>query len=565
VTWTPGPYSLPPLVAAGIATALAVEGYRQRDRPVAQPFVVLMATIAAWSLAYAVQLGFRTLEAQLFWSAVSTTLGSTVPVIWMVLTLVYAGHRSWLTRRRLAALAAEPVALWALLWSNSAHGLVWTDATLEPAASTVVLDLSYGPAYLVHLGVAYLFVLVGVAVLLGVFVRSTTVYRRQAGLLVVGAVVPLAANVAFTAGLSPVPEIDLTTSVFTLTGVVFALALFRFDFLELTPVAREQLVEEFGGGLVVVDDAGRVVEHDDVARAVVDGLERVGRDLTDLLAVEAITEVDGRVMGATVDGRERTYETGVSPLTDHRGEVAGWMVALQDVTARREYEQRLEVANRLLRHNLRNDMTKVIGLANLIADQTSGEPATVAENIVTVAEDVAEMSRKARQIETTLDASRTDSQAVRLRPLLETVVEEGREECPSAAISLSVADDPTVTAPGRDLLASAFANVVGNAVAHSDRDEPEVTVSAERVGETVAVEVGDDGPGIPEIERAVLESGEESALDHASGLGLWLAHWVATACGGSVAFEENEPRGSVVVFRLPTPADGEGMAGTAVT
>jgi signal transduction histidine kinase len=563
VGWTLTVYALPPLLSAALAATLAYEGWRHRDEAVARSFVVLMVAIAVWSTVYAVQLGFETAGAQLLWARVATSFGGAVPVIWVVLAASYAGYDEWTTRTRVAALAAEPVALAALLWTNDAHGLVWRDVRFDPSTAPVVVDPAMGPAYVAHLVFAYALVLAGIAMLVVVFVRSGPVYRRQSGLLVVGAVVPLTANVASTMGLSPVPNLDLTTSTFALTGVVFGLALFRFDLLNLTPVARRNVVTEFGAGLVVVDRDDQVVEFNDVASAAVAGLERFGQDLPELLGMEDLEDVEGRVVTAEFRGRSRAYELGVTTLRDYRENAVGQVVGLQDVTARREYEQRLEVVNRMLRHNIRNEMTKVIGLAGLVADDTSGEPAVAAERIADVAEAVAEMGEKARRIETTLAVEQGGTETVALEPVLASVVEDCRAEWPSASVSLSVADDPAVRTPGEDLLESALQNVLENALSHSDRAEPTVEVSAEPAGEEVVVRVADDGPGIPEMERTALDVGRESALEHTSGLGLWLAHWVTTASGGTLRFEPNEPRGSVVEFRLPAPDDQSTASGTA--
>ncbi|MDX1746566.1 MAG: ATP-binding protein [Halobacteriales archaeon] len=64
------------------------------------------------------------------------------------------------------------------------------------------------------------------------------------------------------------------------------------------------------------------------------------------------------------------------------------------------------------------------------------------------------------------------------------------------------------------------------------------------------VRVADDGPGIPEPDRKVLV-GTDTGLENASGLGLWLVNWIVSESGGEVHYEPNEPRGSVVVIRLP--------------
>ncbi|WP_458189723.1 ATP-binding protein [Haladaptatus sp. NG-WS-4] len=61
----------------------------------------------------------------------------------------------------------------------------------------------------------------------------------------------------------------------------------------------------------------------------------------------------------------------------------------------------------------------------------------------------------------------------------------------------------------------------------------------------------DDGPGIPSEEQSVLSEGRETALQHGSGLGLWLTNWVVGKFGGELTFGANQSRGSVVTIRLP--------------
>lgn len=69
----------------------------------------------------------------------------------------------------------------------------------------------------------------------------------------------------------------------------------------------------------------------------------------------------------------------------------------------------------------------------------------------------------------------------------------------------------------------------------------------------VEVGVADDGPGIPDHERAVLEDGRETPLEHGSGLGLWIVVWKS---GGAVEFEPNDPEGTVVTSRFDAAPRG---------
>ncbi|MGM0399219.1 MAG: ATP-binding protein, partial [Halobacteriota archaeon] len=72
--------------------------------------------------------------------------------------------------------------------------------------------------------------------------------------------------------------------------------------------------------------------------------------------------------------------------------------------------------------------------------------------------------------------------------------------------------------------------------------------------------VEDDGPGIPDHEKAVLREGEETPLAHGSGLGLWLVYWIVTMNGGRLEISDNEPRGTVVEIDLPRFSDASRKA-----
>ena len=65
--------------------------------------------------------------------------------------------------------------------------------------------------------------------------------------------------------------------------------------------------------------------------------------------------------------------------------------------------------------------------------------------------------------------------------------------------------------------------------------------------------MSDSGPGLPELERAVLETGEETPLIHGQGLGLWLSYWIVTTLDGEIEVSE-AAQGTTIEIRLPTPA-----------
>jgi len=124
-----------------------------------------------------------------------------------------------------------------------------------------------------------------------------------------------------------------------------------------------------------------------------------------------------------------------------------------------------------------------------------------------------------------------------------------------ADIEVDVPEGITVSAIG--YLAEATAELVENAVRHSDAERPRVEVTAAELPSEswASLVVADDGWGIPPAGRAVL-TGEETPLEHASGLGLWYVNWIVSAGGGSFDIGAASTGGTRIEMELRTP-DGE--------
>jgi len=255
------------------------------------------------------------------------------------------------------------------------------------------------------------------------------------------------------------------------------------------------------------------------------------------------------------DGTVAPIEIELSLLTDDAGDYEGCVGVVQDIADRRERERYLQVINRVLRHNLRNDLTVVLGLADDVADRADDEAVVdAARELRSVAAGLVDLSEEARQIEALLGRDPVDDATLDLHRAAATLVDDAREAYPAASLSLSAPAEPTVQADDR--LTGALAQLVENAIQHDDGDpHVEVRVGVEDDHATVAV--ADDGPGIPPDEYAVVTGDRElSQLTHTSGLGLWLVRWAVDGCHGTVDFAEREDGGSVVTVSVPL-ADAE--------
>lgn len=248
----------------------------------------------------------------------------------------------------------------------------------------------------------------------------------------------------------------------------------------------------------------------------------------------------------------------------------------EEATAR--YEQLVEVLtvlNRVLRHDVRNDLTVIAGYLDHARREGDDGIAEYLDGIEARTDRIERLSDHARLAENAVLGDDAVEGTTDLTLVAERVVGTIARDFPAASVSVDTeVDDAEALVPGHDLLESALHNVVENAVEHAGHEAPTVDVTvrvrpADAVGDgarprlpggaaadsVVEVVVADDGPGFPDRERTVLEEGGEDALESSSGMGLWVVHWIVDAVGGVTAVEDREEGGSVVILRFPLIGD----------
>jgi len=215
-------------------------------------------------------------------------------------------------------------------------------------------------------------------------------------------------------------------------------------------------------------------------------------------------------------------------------ELEGQFNDLSEVLAQRRTE--VLVLNRVLRHNLRNAMTVVVGNADRIAERTDDETiAMEADRIRRRGESLLDLADHARAVESSLggrpgEAATRDADAV-----LEDVATTLREEFPRADVRTSGPAEP-VAVPNGDLLLVALDELARNAITHNDAREPTVEIDAAVDDGTVTFAVVDDGQGMPTVERRVLtDDFVETPTQHGAGLGLWLVTWLVHWADGDIS------------------------------
>lgn len=333
-----------------------------------------------------------------------------------------------------------------------------------------------------------------------------------------------------------------------------------------------QMVEQAGEAMFLTDESGAVTYVNPAFERLTgresDAIEGTRlRDLdVDVASEQAAAELvesirhrrdwTGEIEIERDGGENRTVSLVATPL-DRDGEESRYVGIGTDVTDRKTYEERveaqqnkLELLNRLVRHDIRNDAQVLFSMTGLLEDHVDEGGREYLERIAQKSEHIADLTRSARD----LTGSITDPDAETTHSVeLDSVLSEEVDSV-ETTYGVDVTREPTQagqTVRGDEMLHSVFRNLLQNAVEHSDSPDVNVDITTEVREDTVVVRVADDGPGISDDRKeTLLEYGEKGPDSAGSGIGLFLVDTLVDNYGGTLTVEDNDPAGTVFEVQL---------------
>ena len=560
-----------------------------RGRPGVDWFLGVFLAQATWCLSYGVGLLVTdpllraALEAAMWLGIVWTGVG------FLGFALEYTGRGDVIRGRLFAAVVAFGGFSTLALLTNSLHGGFWTAFRSTPVFGVETVTYALGPWAYVVVAVESVLVASAVFLLVDTLLSYGPLYRRETAAVALSSLPPGFALVAWTLEIGPVPQLQFAPIMFVPHALLDAYAFGRAEMFDRNPTtsraAERTAIDDLADPIVALAPDGHIVRLNPAAESLLGVTAETARDrpLDAFLDTSISLDGDGGEVEFVVDGRRRTYAVSTAPLADPNGTRVGRTVVFSDVTERERRRQQLTVLNRVLRHNLRNDAGVVHGYGELLAERLDDpELVRMADAIERRAGALAALGEKARTIEDVLDDG--EATEVSVDDVVGSVVSDARDRDPDAVIEFpgnagegDDGGDRTVRLR-RDALRAIAENAVENAVDHHDGDGVErddggtwvrVSLRREDSADGSGVESGgdagggrwvltveDDGPGVPSHEVSAVESGRETALEHGSGLGLWVVGWAADAIGADVDYADRDPRGTTVTVTIPVGGTG---------
>jgi signal transduction histidine kinase len=562
------PYALPLLATATAAAALAMYAYGRRgERPEVNTFALLLLAVTWHAGAAAIEMLSPTLTGKVRAEIAKFAGTAALSPLWLAFALRYTRRGHWLSSASRAFLAAPGLTAIALAVTNEAHGWMWTGFSLDPASPAVVVE-GYGPAFWTFISIHYGFILAAALLYVLTYGPAAPVFRRQIALMVAGALIPLLGQTVYLAGVYPVAGLDLTPFTFGLSAVLLATGLFRFELLDLQPIATREVLNYLSDGVVVLDTAGRVMDLNPAARRVL-GLDddAIGRPAPVILQGEgAPPDSPLDLMAAPVQigsgEHRRWYQVSFSALRDGNQRPVGRVALLHDVTDEHLLEKLRSDLTHMLIHDLSNPLSAMQMALEMVQPEGSEQPLLSGQEAREALEIVRRSNVRAqRMISSLLDVTRlesghmpVDQEKVQAIDLAETAVRDMRALADARGLGVTVdlpPDLPPVQADA-ELLDRVLRNLLSNAIKFTPAGGA-VQVTARCQGEHVIFTVRDNGLGLPlHVQTRLFEKFVRgSAGPQGHGLGLAFCKLAVEAMGGRIWVESQPGDGAAFHFTLP--------------
>ncbi len=340
-------------VPLGVSIVLCLLAFRVfarlRTSRLAKSSALLLLASAVWVAASGLELASSSIATKVFWTRIQYVGGAVLPAAWLVFALQYTGREQYLTRRALVLLSVAPIAMLLLVFTNEAHGLIWSEAVPEVRGQLLVLQKTYAIGYWAFVVYSYTILPVSFSLLVQSLAHRHAVHYWNITILMFAMLIPWLLSLAERIPGFP-SYLDLTPLGFGLSVPMVVWGLEWVRRMDATGAARGAVIESVEDAIVVLDRQDRIIELNPVAEKVIgsgaaDILNKPVREIWPNWPGEGdLSEQKGSSTELSIDrgSQPRTYEIRIFEVPGGRGRATGRVAILRDISQRKQAEQALQ-------------------------------------------------------------------------------------------------------------------------------------------------------------------------------------------------------------------------------
>ncbi len=522
-----------------------------------------------------------------------------LPITVFFTGLVFANTKITFKKKYLL-LFIIPIVSLLVLWTNDYHHLFYIHYSTNIAAT------EYGPYMTIHNIYSYTLLIIGIFYMLKFSIKNSGFFSKQSILIVLGMSTPVIVNILGTYKIIPM-EIYVTPITFTIAILCFALAIFKFKFLSIAPIALQTVVDKISDGYLVINENNKIIDFNKtflILSKMEDSYIR-NKNIFDLventdLSIKA-EELNKLLLLTKKTNKTQTINKYFEKLNkyfhiefsslNNKQSFIGTLILFKDITQHTEdmktikdNQESLMESERLaslgqfiggIAHNLKTPIMSISGATEALQDLTTeldnsiGNPLVTDQDFHDIAKDFSNWISKIRDYTEYMSdvitavkgqavtLSETENNSFDLEELVKRVDILMKHELKNALLYLTVkmhVDSKLMIHGDVNSLVQVIDNMISNSIqAYKGKTEEEIILEFKQENENLVITVEDHASGLPKkVQEKLFKEMITTKGKNGTGLGLYMSYSTIKAhFNGNITFETEEGKGTRFNIILP--------------
>lgn len=505
-------------------------------------------------------------------------------------------------KKKYSVLFIIPIISLIILWTNDYHHLFYKQY------STSIANTVYGPYMVIHNIYSYILLGLGIIYMLKFSIKNSGFFSKQSLLIVLGVSVPVVVNILGTFKIIPM-SIYVTPITFTITIICCAIAIFKFQFLNVTPIALQKIVDRISDGYVVLDDNNVITDFN---KTFLDIFKLSSEDIRSKnfirflqqrkISEQVVEKISKSIKKANSTEKTVSFEQQfvkikkyfrieITPINSDNNSL-GTLFLLKDITQHKEdmetiknnqdilmKRERLAGLGQLIggiAHNLKTPIMSIAGatqgLENLIKeyDESIDDPLVNSQDHHDIARDMEEWIPKIRahleymsDIITTVKGqavaslSTDDTEEFTVAELIKRVNILMKHELKNAYIYLNVLmkiDENQIIHGNVNVLVQVVNNMISNAIqAYAGKHDQNIQLEISNIDNYINISITDFAGGLPkEVQDRLFKEMVTTKGKNGTGLGLYMSYSnIKAHFGGDITYQTEDGKGTTFNILIP--------------
>lgn len=493
-----------------------------------------------------------------------------------------------------------PILSLILLWTNDYHHLFYIKYSLN------LNETKYGPYMVVHSVYSYLLLLIALIRLIKYSIKNAGFFSKQSILITFGTLIPLVVNILSYIGIIN-SNVYVTPITFTIAVFFFVIAIFKFKFLSIAPIALQRVVDRISDGYLVINEDNKIIDFN---KTLLTSFHVKDADIRDRNLFEITANIpecnENKLKKLLTNAKSSTkmqsitthfsklskyFNIEFSSLNNNRSYL-GTLILFKDITQHMEdmktikdNQESLMESERLaslgqliggIAHNLKTPIMSISGAAEGLSDlvkeydMSIGNPAVNYDDHHAIAKDMSVWISKIKDYTEYMSdiitavkgqavtLSESENISFDLEELVKRIDILMKHELKNAIIYLNVhmlVNSKIVIHGDVNSLVQVINNMISNAIqAYNGKTEEEINLDFNTDdNNNLIISIEDHASGLPQkVKDKLFKEMITTKGKNGTGLGLYMSYSTIKAhFNGNITFESEEGKGTKFNIILP--------------